>query len=278
MDSFIKQKLAEFLAEDIGTGDVTSASLKDTRIRRGWYTARRSGVVAGLDFAKGIFQLLGVANFTALVEDGEFVQQGTPIAYVDGQGHLLLQGERVSLNLLQRLSGIATKTRSFVEIANRHGQTRITDTRKTTPGMRWFEKYAVRIGGGFNHRWGLYDCVMLKDNHIKLAGGISKAVGLVRQNLGHTYKIEVEVEDFGQLQQALDAKADIIMLDNMSPGQVAQAVKLVAGKAITEASGSINETSLAEYAATGVDYISIGALTHSVHSLDIGFDLDKPKE
>jgi nicotinate-nucleotide pyrophosphorylase (carboxylating) len=277
IDSKLDQRLLEFLVEDIGSGDVTSSCLTDSAIRRGWYTARGPGVIAGLEFARRLFFLLGIAQFTSLVAEGEEVTAGSLIAYVDGPGNLLLQGERVSLNLLQRLSGIATKTRGLVKIAHQNGAAKITDTRKTTPGFRWFEKYAVRAGGGYNHRWGLYDAVMLKDNHIKLAGGIAPAVKMVRAKTSHTIKIEVEVENLVQLHQALNAKADIIMLDNMTPAQVTEAVIIVAGRAVTEASGSIDETNLAQYAATGVDYISIGALTHSVGSLDIGFDLNQPK-
>jgi len=160
--------LRGFLEEDLGSGDVTSFYLQDTSIRRGWFSARRRGVVAGLPFAEKIYALLGVSRWTSLVKEGEEVSAGTSIAYVEGPGYLLLQGERVSLNILQRLCGIATKTRGLVQIAAPHGSARITDTRKTTPGMRWFEKYAVRTGGGYNHRWGLYDAVMIKDNHIKL--------------------------------------------------------------------------------------------------------------
>lgn len=258
----------------MGSGDITSLSLHDSQSRRGWFNARVPGVAAGLPFAQRIFALLGAVEWTNLVEDGQEFEAGTVLAYVDGPGHILLQGERVALNLLQRLSGIATKTRNMVQIA---GACRITDTRKTTPGMRWFEKYAVRVGGGYNHRWGLYDAVMLKDNHIKLAGGIAESIALARRQIGHTLKIEVEVENMDQLHQALDAGADIIMLDNMTPDQIVQAVKYIAGRAVTEASGSIDETNLAQYASTGVDYISVGALTHSVRALDIGFDLDSPK-
>lgn len=273
----LDQKLFEFLAEDLGSGDITSTCLQDTGLRRGWFTARSPGVIAGLPFARRLYALLGVHQWTELVEDGQEVKAGTALAYIDGPGYMLLQGERVSLNIIQRLSGIASKTRNLVQIARRYGGSRITDTRKTTPGMRWFEKYAVRTGGGYNHRWGLYDAVMLKDNHIKLAGGIEQAVSAVRRDIGHTLKIEIEVENFSQLELALQAGVDIIMLDNMSPADTAHAVKMIGGRAVTEASGSISEDNLVQYAETGVDYISIGALTHSVKSLDIGFDLDTPK-
>ncbi|HOC07086.1 MAG: carboxylating nicotinate-nucleotide diphosphorylase [Bacillota bacterium] len=276
-DFLLDQRLRDFLNEDIGTGDVTSACFSNSPVRRGWFTARAPGIVAGIPFAQRIYALLGVQRWISLIDDGQAVVAGTRLAYVDGPGSILLQGERVALNLLQRLSGIATKTREMVDIVSAQGSTRITDTRKTTPGLRWFERYAVRAGGGFNHRWGLYDAVMLKDNHIKLAGGIGKAVAEVRKHIGHTVKIEVEVENFTQLQQALDAGVEIIMLDNMTPSQVAEAVKIVAGRAVTEASGSVDISNVAAYGATGVDYISIGALTHSAAALDIGFDLDQPK-
>lgn len=270
--------LLEFLAEDLGSGDISSSALEGLGERRGWLTARKPGVIAGLPFARRIFELAGATTWTSLVTDGDEVEAGKVLAYVDGPGHLLLQGERTALNLLQRLSGIATKTRRMVRIAAAHGHARIGDTRKTSPGLRWFEKYAVRIGGGCNHRWGLYDAVLLKDNHIKLAGGIDRAVAAVRETIGLAHKIEVEAESLEQVRQALAAGADIIMLDNMSPEQVAEAVKIVAGQAVTEASGGIDEQNLARYASTGVDYISMGALTHSVSALDIAFDLDEPKQ
>jgi nicotinate-nucleotide pyrophosphorylase (carboxylating) len=272
----LDQWLMDFLAEDLGSGDITSMALLDSEGRRGFFSSRKGGVVAGLPFAQRLYQLLGVENWQSHYPEGAKVPAGTVIAEVKGPGHLLLQGERVALNVLQRLGGIATATRQMADLAGSH--TRVIDTRKTTPGFRWFEKYAVRTGGGYNHRWGLYDAVMLKDNHIKLAGGIGLAVARVKASLGHTAKIEVEAEALPQVQEALSAGADIIMLDNMSPAQVAEAVQLVAGKAITEASGNIGPHNLADYVATRVDYISMGFLTHSVKALDIGFDLDQPKE
>lgn len=271
----LDQWLMDFLAEDLGSGDITSMALLDAQERRGFFSSRKGGVVAGLPFAQRLYQLLGVEKWQSHYSEGAKVPGGTIIAEVTGPGHLLLQGERVALNILQRLGGIATVTREMADLAGRH--TRVTDTRKTTPGFRWFEKYAVRTGGGCNHRWGLYDAVMLKDNHIKLAGGIGAAVARVKASLGHTVKVEVEAETLSQVQQALSAGADIIMLDNMNPAQVAEAVKLIAGKAVTEASGNIGPHNLADYAAAGVDYISMGFLTHSVKALDIGFDLDQPK-
>ncbi len=276
-DEKIKQLLRQYLDEDLGSGDISSQFLATSGVRTGYFTARKETVVAGLPFARMVFELLGEIEWNPRAEEGQKVQGGQVLATITGPGHILLQGERVSLNLLQRLSGIATQTREMADIVQGYN-VRITDTRKTTPGFRWFEKYAVRTGGGYNHRWGLYDAVMLKDNHIKLAGGITAAMDSVRNNLGHWAKIEVETESLEQVQQALAAGADIIMLDNMTPDKVAEAVKLIDGRAVTEASGSINRENLAMYAGTGVDYISMGMLTHSVPSADIGFDMDKPKE
>ncbi len=275
-DEKVRQLLRQYLDEDLGSGDISSQFLADSGIRTGYFTARRQTVVAGLPFAGKIFELLGELQWDPKTEEGQKARQGEILAAVTGPGHLLLQGERVALNLLQRLSGIATQTREMAEAVKGY-DVRITDTRKTTPGFRWFEKYAVRVGGGYNHRWGLYDAVMLKDNHIKLAGGIAAAVASVRENLGHWPKVEVETESLDQVREALEAKVDIIMLDNMTPEEVAEAVRLIDGRAVTEASGSIGKENLVRYAASGVNYISMGMLTHSVPSADIGFDLDEPK-
>ncbi|MTI95536.1 MAG: carboxylating nicotinate-nucleotide diphosphorylase [Firmicutes bacterium] len=272
----LDQKLLSFLAEDLGSGDVTSRCFPDPGTRTGWYTARRQGVIAGLPFARRLFELMNVDTWHSLVGEGETVEAGARIARVEGPGDVLLQVERLSLNLIQRLSGIATKTRQLVRLIS-GTKTRVTDTRKTAPGLRYFDKYAVRAGGGFNHRWGLYDAVLIKDNHIKLAGGIANALECARQMNGHAVKIEVEAESLAQVEQALAGSADIIMLDNMSPELVARAVGIVNGRAITEASGNIDATNIVDYARAGVDYISIGALTHTVTALDIGFDLDQPK-
>lgn len=192
---------------------------------------------------------------------------------VEGRTRTLLMGERTALNFLQRLSGIATRTRRMVEMI-RYEKAEIVDTRKTTPGLRWLEKYAVRVGGARNHRFGLYDGAMIKDNHIKAAGGIQKAVSTLRARLPHTIRIEVEVENLEQLQEALEARADIILLDNMDVDTLRQAVEITAGRALLEASGGITEETLVDVARTGVDFISIGALTHSAGSLDISFNLE----
>lgn len=272
----LQDVLKRFLQEDLGSGDITANCFSLPQQRTGWLVARRGGVVAGLPFARRVFELLGEVHWEQQTEDGERVKCGQILASVRAPGHILLQGERVALNLLQRLSGIATQTRQLVDLVSEY-DVRLTDTRKTTPGLRWFEKYAVRAGGGFNHRWGLYDSAMIKDNHIKLAGGITAAIAAVKNNVGHTVKIEVETESLPQVQEALAAGADIIMLDNMTPDQVAQAVQLIDGRAVTEASGDIGPDNIVQYAATGVNYISVGRLTHSVTAMNIGFDLDQPK-
>jgi len=220
-----------------------------------------------------VFALLDPAvSVTPLVTDGSRVETGDLIAEIHGPAIAVLQGERVALNLLQRLSGIATATaKAVAEVAGTNAQ--ICDTRKTTPGLRALEKYAVRVGGGRNHRFGLFDGAMIKDNHIVAAGGITKAVNAVRQAAPHTVQIEVETTNLTQVEEALAADADIIMLDNMDCAQMTAAVKLVAGRAKTEASGNMGTRALGEVAATGVDVISIGALTHTVQALDISLRL-----
>lgn len=219
-------------------------------------------------------------SFTALVEEYQAVTKGTVIIEVEGSTHAILTGERLALNLMQRLSGVASRTASFVQVLEGL-PTRLVDTRKTTPGHRMLEKYAVRIGGGFNHRFGLYDAVMIKDNHIKGAGGIRQAVGRARKNIPHTMSIEVETENLEQVEEALAAGADIIMLDNMSNNMMKQAVARIKSKAPhvkTEASGNVSLETLRGIAETGVDVISVGRLTYSFSSLDISLDLNAKKE
>ncbi len=206
------------------------------------------------------------------IEEGSQVNPGDAIARVEGPTIDLLGGERVALNFLQRLSGVATRTRQLSGLIESY-KASLLDTRKTTPGLRVLEKYAVRVGGGRNHRFGLYDGVMIKDNHIKAAGGINQAVNLIRQRIPHTIKIEVEAETLEQVREALEAGADIILLDNMNIDTLKAAVQLVNGRALTEASGGIDEDTIVRVAATGVDFISVGALTHSIKSLDISFNL-----
>ena len=262
--------LISALKEDIGTGDITTEScVPASAVSHGFFKAKAEGVVCGVDVLRRVFALIDPAvKVTVLVEDGGRVKKGDIIAEIEGASRSILTGERVSLNLLQHMSGIATATaEASASVAGT--KARIADTRKTTPGLRVLEKYAVKIGGGSNHRFNLSDGVLIKDNHIVAAGGIRNAVEAVRKNIPHTLKIEVETETMEQVKEALDAGADIIMLDNMTVPQMKEAVDFIAGRAKTEASGNMGERDLREVAETGVDIISIGALTHTVRALDI---------
>jgi nicotinate-nucleotide pyrophosphorylase (carboxylating) len=258
------------LAEDIGTGDITTQTVieKGSTIK-GLFIAKEEGVVCGLDVVAKVFSLLDESvSLSSQAIDGQMVKTGDVIAEIEGPAHAILSGERVALNFLQHLSAIATKTALFCSSVS-GTSLKIVDTRKTTPGMRILEKYAVKTGGGFNHRISLSDGVLIKDNHINAAGGIKKAIEMARMNAPQTLKIEVETETLEQVQEALDAGADIIMLDNMDNSSMTSAVKLVNGRALTEASGNMDRRNLREVAATGVDMVSIGALTHSVRAMDI---------
>ena len=262
--------LKSALEEDVGTGDITTlTTIPNDAVAYGRYIAKESGVICGIDIAERVFELLGGGvEFTKHKNDGDFAEKGELIAEVKGNAVKLLTGERTGLNIMQRLSGIATRTRIAVDAVKGTGA-KICDTRKTTPGLRVMEKYAVRVGGGTNHRFNLADGILIKDNHIVASGSITKAVESARANAPHTLKIEVEVETFEQLEEALAAKADIIMLDNMSEDNMKKAVEIVRGRALLEASGNMGDKDLKAVAETGVDLISIGALTHSVKSLDI---------
>lgn len=264
------------LEEDIGYGDITTMSTVPAgQYGEGRFIAKTGGVIAGLEVAQAVFARLDPeAVFGRRVEEGDEVPAGTVIAQVKGHSRALLTGERTALNFLQRLSGIATQTRQLTAMIKDY-PAELLDTRKTTPGLRVLEKYAVAVGGGRNHRFGLYDGVMIKDNHIIAAGGIGPAVAMARNRVPHTLKIEVEVEDLIQLQEALQAGADIIMLDNMQPEVMREAVTITGGRALLEASGGITEANLTAVAQTGVDFISMGALTHSVAGLDISFGLGR---
>ena len=262
------------LAEDIGPGDITTSLCVPEGARAmATVTAKSPGVVAGLALAALAFRLLDPqVEWQAHVKDGAKTGPGTTaLATVSGNARALLTAERVALNFLQRLSGVATMTARYVALVEGTGA-RIVDTRKTTPGLRALEKYAVRVGGGFNHRLGLYDAVMIKDNHIQAAGGIAPAVARARAHVPHTMKIEVETDTLDQVDEALKAGADIILLDNMDMATLRQAVAQIGGRAITEASGGLTEERVAEVASTGVDILSIGALTHSSPALDISLD------
>ena len=258
------------LEEYVGTGDITTEStIPEDRVAHGLYKAKESGILCGIGVAKRVFELIDpTIEFTALKKDGDPIEKGEIIAEVRGKATNVLTGERTGLNLMQRMSGIATRTAEAVKQVE-GTNAKICDTRKTTPGLRVIEKYAVKVGGGTNHRFNLADGILIKDNHIVAAGSITAAVRAARANAPHTLKIEVEVETFEELNEALEAGADIIMLDNMSCEDMKKAVGIVAGRAITEASGNMGDRNLAEVAACGVDLISIGALTHSVRALDI---------
>ncbi len=260
--------------EDIGIGDITTeATVPPTQEGVGTLLAKSDGIVAGLPVAERVFAKLDeTVLFRALVNDGDAVKVGTPIAEVQGSAKTILMGERTALNFLQRLSGIATLTAQFVTAVADY-DTKIVDTRKTAAGWRAVQKYAVHVGGAQNHRFGLYDGVLIKDNHIVAAGGIANAVQRARQVVPHTAKIEVEVETLDQVDEALKAGADILLLDNMSPSMMKSVVHEVGDLAVTEASGGITLKQVTTVAATGVNLISVGALTHSAMPMDISLTL-----
>lgn len=278
----IQHSIKQWLEEDIGTGDVTSlTTIPTAHESKGIIHAKEDGIICGLPIAALVFETVDdTLRFNALVDEGSHITKGTTIATVEGSSRSIVMAERLSLNLMQRLSGIATRTSQYV--AALAGQpVRLVDTRKTTPGHRLLEKYAVRCGGGHNHRLGLYDAVMIKDNHIKAAGGIRKAVAAARSAIPHTMKIEVEVESLAEVNEALEARADIVMLDNMQPADMKEAVAIIKSSSphiIIEASGGINLNTIYDIAQTGVDVISVGGLTSSVQSLDISLDLNEKKE
>lgn len=257
------------LAEDVGSGDVTTDSIidKEKQAKAIWVT-KENGTVAGLDIAKHVFQFLDEdLSWNLKYQDGDQVQKGETIVEFSGNCRAILTAERTALNIAQRMSGIATKTTELVQALDGFS-TKILDTRKTVPGLRKLDKMAVKAGGGTNHRMGLYDLAMIKDNHIEVAGSITKAVERVRSNHADI-KIEVETTNLDQVQEALDAGADIIMLDNMSIDQMCKAVEIIGNRAETEASGNITHDNIREVAETGVNFISVGALTHSVKAFDI---------
>jgi nicotinate-nucleotide pyrophosphorylase (carboxylating) len=263
------------LDEDLQSqGDITSRALISPGARgRGRIVMRETGVVAGLPLASMVFRLLdNKAGFQTLVSDGDHLPAAREIAVVEGSVLTILEGERTALNFLQRLSGIATLTSLFVAAASPHGAA-ILDTRKTTPGLRSLEKYAVRAGGGRNHRFGLYDAILIKDNHVAAVGGTARAVELARESAGEGSTVEVEVQRLADLEEAIRAGADVVMLDNMSAEEVGEAVRNARGRVTLEASGGISLDNVAAYATTGVDLISVGALTHSARALDIALDL-----
>lgn len=271
----VQDLIDQAFKEDIGTGDVTTnAIVSSSQKAEAIWRSKEKGVVAGLNIARLVYEQLDPQiECHPKVNDGDKVDAGSEIILMKGSGRALLTAERIALNIVQRMSGIATKTRKFVEAVESY-PAKILDTRKTVPGLRQLDKYAVKEGGGTNHRIGLYDLAMIKDNHIVAAGSISKAVEQVRK---HDSKIRIEVEttNLQQVKEAVSAGADIIMLDNMSPELMSEAVALIDGRAETEASGNITIETVSEVAETGVDYISVGALTHSVKAFDISQQVQK---
>ena len=270
----IDDMIKSALLEDINYIDVTTDYLVDEeKINTAQYVAKADGVLCGIDIALRVFTLLDPsASFEVLIHDGEQVKKGDIIARMTAHTRALLKGERTALNILQHMSGIATATNRCVKLVEGTNAT-VADTRKTLPGLRIFQKYAVTVGGGRNHRYNLSDCAMLKDTHLDAYGSITGAVNALREKMGHTVKIEVEVGDLDSLREALEVGCEIIMLDNMSCEEMAEAVKITAGRAKLEASGNVTEQTIANIAKTGVDIISLGALTHSVQAFDISMKM-----
>jgi len=272
----VEKAVRAALAEDLGrAGDITSAAtIPPDTVARAVIAARKPGVIAGLDLARTAFtQMSAEIAFEAKVADGDAVTAGSTVATISGPARAILSAERVALNFLGHLSGVASATRRFADaIADTGAQ--IICTRKTTPGLRAFEKYAVRCGGGSNHRFGLDDAMLIKDNHIAVAGGVDAAVERARAFAGILVKIEIEVDTLDQLGEALAAGADVVLLDNMPPDLLAQAVAINQGRAVLEASGNVTLESVAAIAATGVDFISSGWITHSAPILDLGLDIE----
>ncbi|EAD3476635.1 carboxylating nicotinate-nucleotide diphosphorylase [Listeria monocytogenes] len=269
----MNQAIQAFLLEDIGQYDLSAETVfpRDT-MGEGVFLAKETGILCGISIPPKVYELLGGnIQFEAYKKDGDWVQKGDIIAAVTAPVRTLLSGERVILNLMQRMSGIASQTNFAVRQLD-DSAIRICDTRKTAPGLRAFDKYAVQTGGGFNHRNGLYDGVMLKDNHIAFSGGITSAVSTVREKLGHMIKIEVETETAEQVKEAVQAGADIIMFDNRTPEEIKQLVKLVPPHITTEISGNVTLENIHRYKGSGANYISLGSLTHSVRAFDISFN------
>ncbi|EPR4444325.1 carboxylating nicotinate-nucleotide diphosphorylase [Listeria monocytogenes] len=269
----MNQAIQAFLLEDIGQYDLSAETVfpRDT-MGEGVFLAKETGILCGISIPPKVYELLGGnIQFEAYKKDGDRLQKGDIIAAVTAPVRSLLSGERVILNLMQRMSGIASQTNFAIKQLD-DSAIRICDTRKTAPGLRAFDKYAVQTGGGFNHRNGLYDGVMLKDNHIAFSGGITSAVSTVREKLGHMVKIEVETETAEQVKEAVQAGADIIMFDNRTPEEIKQLVKLVPPHITTEISGNVTLENIRRYKGSGANYISLGSLTHSVRAFDISFN------
>lgn len=272
---YVDDIIKKALEEDINYLDTATAYVIDENaVTTAKFVSKAEGVLCGIEIAMRVFRLLDPdCIFTVYKKDGDKIARGELIATMKGKASMLLQGERTALNLLQHLSGVATATNECVELVKGTGVS-IADTRKTLPGLRALQKYAVVCGGGKNHRFNLSDCAMLKDNHIDAGGGITATVNKLREKIGHTVKIEVETRNMDEVKEAVSAGADIIMLDNMSAAEMAKAVKYIDGRALTEASGNITAENIREKAASGIDIISMGALTHSVKAFDISMRID----
>lgn len=282
-NSEILADIAGFLAEDIGRGDITTQSTVPKGVRGiGRFLAKEDLVVCGLPIAEAVFQQLDDESpqIDTSVKEGDFVESGTIFGTLNGFADVLLTGERLALNLMQRMSGIATLSRQYAK-AVEGTNAKVVDTRKTTPGLRMLEKYAVEVGGCKNHRFGLDDGVLIKDNHIALAGGVKEAIQAAKENVGHLHKIEIEIMNWAQLREAIEAGADIVMLDNQTPEETEKLVEMARGmnpNVLLEASGGMNLDTVRSYAEAGVDLISVGRLTHSARALDISFKIKTLQE
>lgn len=281
MESFIKEIIRRALAEDIQSGDVTTrAVIPDSVLGKGKFLVKANGVIAGLNIAKNVFEVVDEKiDYRVIIPDGRKIKVGDIAAEVEGKASSILTAERTALNFLQRMSGIATLTNTFVEKI-KHTKAKILDTRKTVPGLRLLDKEAVRLGGGKNHRIGLFDLFLIKDNHIEISGSITNAIEACRnfqQKKNLNLRIEVETKNLEEVKEALSCNVDIIMLDNFKTDLMKKAIELINGKCLVEASGNINIDNVKEVAETGVDFISVGALTHSVKALDISLEVELRK-
>ncbi len=269
----MEELLLGYIKEDLGMGDITTDGVFRGERVRARIRAKEDGVLSGVPFAIKVFELLGGLDVVFAKNEGEKFREGEDILVLKGQADIILKGERLALNILQRLSGISTLTNRVVSKLEKT-KIKLLDTRKTTPGFRFFEKYAVRVGGGSNHRFALYDMVLIKDNHKKVAGSIREAVRRVRDSVSPVYKIEVEVENLSEVEEALQCGVDILMLDNFNPQMVKEAVSLVKGATQIEVSGNINLENILDYAIEGVDYISCGFITHSARWIDMSLSVE----
>ncbi len=273
-DMKVRKIVRDAIEEDLGTGDITTDSIiEEGKTGKGVIRVKENCIISGLKVSEIVFNKIDPnLNFDHIHKDGDHVNSGDKVAEIEGEIRSILKGERLALNFLQRMSGISTKTNRYVDKLQRYSA-KVVDTRKTTPNLRILEKRAVKLGGGSNHRMGLYDAVLIKDNHIRSAGSFSEAVERARKNIPHTTKIEVEVEDLEEVKEAIESSADIIMLDNMNLEKMEKSVDLIGDKAVTEASGGITLDNIKDVAETGVDIISVGALTHQIESIDISLDI-----